>query len=58
MQFETFVDAHSAMLWGAFAIALVMGVVVNKTNFCTMGAVSDFVNMDACAPGCWRSRWR
>ena len=45
MQFETFIDAHSAMLWGAFAIALVMGVVVNKTNFCTMGAVSDFVNM-------------
>ena len=22
-----------------------MGAVVNKTNFCTMGAVSDMVNM-------------
>ncbi|RMG37384.1 MAG: YeeE/YedE family protein [Gammaproteobacteria bacterium] len=45
MQFESFIDAQSAMLWGAFVIALVMGAVVNKTNFCTMGAVSDFINM-------------
>jgi len=29
----------------AFGIAFVMGAVVNKTNFCTMGAVSDWVNM-------------
>lgn len=28
-----------------FAIALVFGAVANKTNFCTMGAVSDWVNM-------------
>ena len=26
-------------------VALIMGAVVNKTNFCTMGAVSDMVNM-------------
>ncbi len=45
MQFDNFLDAQSAMLWGAFIIALVMGAVVNKTNFCTMGAISDFVNM-------------
>ncbi len=45
MQFENFIEAHSAMLWGAFVIALAMGAVVNKTNFCTMGAVSDFINM-------------
>ena len=45
MQFESFVEAHQALLLGAFLIALVMGAVVNKTNFCTMGAVSDFVNM-------------
>jgi len=32
------------MLW-AFGIAVIMGAVVNKTNFCTMGAVSDWVNM-------------
>jgi uncharacterized membrane protein YedE/YeeE len=45
MQFETFFAAQSFFLWATFAIALVMGAVVNKTNFCTMGAVSDWVNM-------------
>lgn len=45
MQFESFFEAQSFMLWGAFLIALVMGALVNKTNFCTMGAVSDLVNM-------------
>ena len=45
MLFDDFVAAESALLWGAFLIALVMGAVVNKTNFCTMGAVSDLVNM-------------
>jgi uncharacterized membrane protein YedE/YeeE len=28
-----------------FAIGIVFGAVANKTNFCTMGAVSDWVNM-------------
>lgn len=45
MVFESFGQAWSVMLWSTFAIALVMGAVVNKTNFCTMGAVSDWVNM-------------
>ncbi|MGB8338827.1 MAG: YeeE/YedE family protein [Burkholderiales bacterium] len=31
--------------WGGFALAFVFGFVANKTNFCTMGAVSDIVNM-------------
>src|SRR5215470_2342142 len=31
--------------WAAFALAFVFGFVANKTNFCTMGAVSDVVNM-------------
>jgi uncharacterized membrane protein YedE/YeeE len=30
---------------GAFALAFAFGAVGNKTNFCTMGAVSDWVNM-------------
>jgi uncharacterized membrane protein YedE/YeeE len=30
---------------GAFALAFVFGAVGNKTRFCTMGAVSDWVNM-------------
>ncbi len=45
MVFESFGQAWMVMLWSTFAIALVMGAVVNKTNFCTMGAVSDWVNM-------------
>jgi hypothetical protein len=28
-----------------FVIGIVFGAIVNKTNFCTMGAVSDWVNM-------------
>lgn len=45
MEFATFAEARTILLWSAFAIAFVMGAVVNKTNFCTMGAVSDMVNI-------------
>jgi len=31
--------------WGAFVLAFIFGAVGNKTDFCTMGAVSDWVNM-------------
>ena len=31
--------------WAAFALAFVFGAIGNKTDFCTMGAVSDWVNM-------------
>jgi uncharacterized membrane protein YedE/YeeE len=36
---------HQQILLAVFFVAAVMGAVVNKTNFCTMGAVSDWVNM-------------
>jgi uncharacterized membrane protein YedE/YeeE len=36
---------HTQVLLAAFAVAVVMGAVANKTDFCTMGAVSDLVNM-------------
>jgi hypothetical protein len=45
MTFDSFISAQSFFLWAIFLIALVMGALVNKTNFCTMGAVSDWVNM-------------
>jgi hypothetical protein len=45
MVFESFAPAQSFFLWATFGIALIMGALVNKTNFCTMGAVSDWVNM-------------
>jgi hypothetical protein len=36
---------HTRILLLVFGIALVMRAVANKTNFCTMGAVPDRVNM-------------
>ena len=36
---------HHQMLGAVFVIAAVLGTIVSKTNFCTMGAVSDWVNM-------------
>ena len=38
-------DITTFMLIIAFTITFIMGAIVNKTNFCTMGAVSDWVNM-------------
>jgi len=38
-------DITTYILAIAFAITFVMSAIVNKTNFCTMGAVSDWVNM-------------
>lgn len=35
----------SAVVWGGFFIAFAFGYVASRTNFCTMGAVSDVVNM-------------
>jgi uncharacterized membrane protein YedE/YeeE len=35
----------ATVVWGAFILAFVFGFVGSKTNFCTMGAVSDVVNM-------------
>lgn len=45
MVFDSFASAHTTVLWTTFFIAVIMGAVVNKTNFCTMGAVSDWVNI-------------
>lgn len=39
-------NIHTQVLLAAFGLAVIMGAVTNKTNFCTMGAVSDWVNMD------------
>ncbi|MGD8843195.1 MAG: YeeE/YedE family protein [Gammaproteobacteria bacterium] len=45
MTFDSFVSAQAFFLWAIFIVSLLMGALVNKTNFCTMGAVSDWVNM-------------
>jgi len=39
-------NVAQTVAWLGFALALVFGYVANKTSFCTMGAVSDVVNMD------------
>lgn len=38
-------NVHHQVLTAVFIVAMVMGAVVNKTHFCTMGAVSDWVNI-------------
>jgi len=46
MSFESFQEGITFFLWATFIISVFLGAVVNKTNFCTMGAVSDMVNMN------------
>jgi uncharacterized membrane protein YedE/YeeE len=46
MVFESFAESLSFFFWSTFIISVILGAVVNKTNFCTMGAVSDMVNMN------------
>jgi uncharacterized membrane protein YedE/YeeE len=36
---------RQTVLWAAFAVAAVFGFIAQRTHFCTMGAVSDIVNM-------------
>jgi uncharacterized protein len=50
LEFASMNEANPAQLvpyvtGGAFALAFIFGAVGNKTNFCTMGAVSDWINM-------------
>ncbi|MGI9334872.1 MAG: YeeE/YedE thiosulfate transporter family protein, partial [Gammaproteobacteria bacterium] len=41
---EEFNNVHLVAVWG-FVIAAVFGFVSNKTNFCSMGAISDVLHM-------------
>jgi len=38
-------ETYLYVVGGAFLLAFIFGAVGNKTDFCTMGAVSDWVNM-------------
>ncbi len=42
---ETMQNPAVVIAWLGFFLAVVFGYVANKTSFCTMGAVSDVVNM-------------
>lgn len=40
------INLVTVMVWGGLVLGLVFGAVANKINFCTMGAISDVVNME------------
>lgn len=39
------VTLQHGLAWGTFTIAFVLGIAMSRSNFCTMGAVADVVNM-------------
>src|SRR3970282_1477017 len=39
------ITIHIQLLAAVFVVAVVIGAVTSKTNFCAMGAVSDWVNI-------------
>jgi uncharacterized protein len=45
MQEVNIADLQSTVLWATLAITTVMGFFMARSNFCTMGAVADIVNM-------------
>ncbi|HGG59329.1 MAG TPA: YeeE/YedE family protein [Gammaproteobacteria bacterium] len=45
MTFDSFASAHAFLLGSTLVASIILGAVVNKTNFCTMGAISDAVNI-------------
>jgi uncharacterized protein len=45
MQASELLALNQTILWASFALSFVFGAVAQRTHFCTMGAVSDIVNM-------------
>lgn len=45
MDIADFQQLQTLVLWAAFAASLLFGLIAQRTQFCTMGAVSDIVNM-------------
>lgn len=45
MDLADFEHLRHLVLWASFAIAVVFGLLVQRTHFCTMGALSDAINM-------------
>ena len=41
----TAVSLAPTVAWGAFILAFIFGALAQRSNFCTMGALSDLVNM-------------
>lgn len=45
MELSEFENLRAQVLWAAFAVSVAFGVIAQRTHFCTMGAISDIVNM-------------
>lgn len=45
MQASDLSTLHSQILWASFLLSTIFGAIAQRTHFCTMGAVSDVVNM-------------
>jgi len=45
METADLIQLQNQVLWAAFAVATLFGFVAQRTHFCTMGAISDIVNM-------------
>lgn len=46
MQASDISHLGSQVLWASFVLSFLFGAIAQRTHFCTMGAVSDIVNMD------------
>lgn len=45
MQHSDLTSLSSQVLWASFILSFLFGAIAQRTHFCTMGAVSDVVNM-------------
>lgn len=45
MQMSEVLTLETHVLWATFAVAVAFGALAQRTNFCTMGAISDIYNM-------------
>jgi hypothetical protein len=45
MQASEIATLGTQVLWASFGLSILFGAIAQKTHFCTMGAVSDIVNM-------------
>lgn len=45
MEISDLHNLQSQVLWAAFAVSVAFGAIAQRTHFCTMGAISDIVNM-------------
>jgi uncharacterized protein len=46
MQEAQILQLQSTVVWAMFAVSFVLGLAMSRSNFCTMGAVADIVNMN------------